>query len=318
MGNTKICTKCNLELSVDEFYVNLNKKNGKRTYTSRCKKCTLLAQKEYSSKDGVKNKIKERHKEYYLRDGIKDKIKQRKKEYYSRNSVKEMVKEKQKEYYLRERENILQKRREYNSRDDVKMKRREYESSELRRENRINKQREYRYRDDVKEKNKQWQKEYYSRNEVREKLLKKRKEYNLRNKENKKKRDKEYRLRDDVKKRRNQNHKERIKTDSLYAFKERLRSNISTAFSRRGQKKFGVRTEEIVGIDFERFKAYIESKFLDGMSWENRNEWHLDHIIPISLAETREDVIRLCHYTNYQPLWAIDNMRKGNKVIISE
>ena len=50
------------------------------------------------------------------------------------------------------------------------------------------------------------------------------------------------------------------------------------------------------------------------MSWENMGKWHIDHIIPLSTAITEEDVIRLCHYTNLQPLWAEDNLKKSNKL----
>jgi hypothetical protein len=49
------------------------------------------------------------------------------------------------------------------------------------------------------------------------------------------------------------------------------------------------------------------------MSWENHGKWHLDHIKPISLAENEEDVYILNNYTNFQPLWAFDNLSKGNK-----
>jgi hypothetical protein len=52
---------------------------------------------------------------------------------------------------------------------------------------------------------------------------------------------------------------------------------------------------------------------VEEMSWENQGEWHLDHIMPISLAKTEEEVIKLNHYTNFQPLWAEDNVRKSNK-----
>ena len=50
------------------------------------------------------------------------------------------------------------------------------------------------------------------------------------------------------------------------------------------------------------------------MTWENQGEWHFDHIIPISSAQTEEEVIKLNHYTNFQPLWAEDNLRKSNKI----
>lgn len=74
-------------------------------------------------------------------------------------------------------------------------------------------------------------------------------------------------------------------------------------------------TMEIIGCDFETFKAHIESKFKEGMSWENRSEWHIDHHIPLSSAKTKEEVIKLGHYTNLNPLWSIDNLKKGSKVV---
>lgn len=51
------------------------------------------------------------------------------------------------------------------------------------------------------------------------------------------------------------------------------------------------------------------------MNWENYGEWHLDHIIPISYAKTIEDIYKLNHYTNLQPLWASENLSKGNRYI---
>ena len=50
------------------------------------------------------------------------------------------------------------------------------------------------------------------------------------------------------------------------------------------------------------------------MNWENRNLWHVDHIIPLSSAKTEEELVKLCHYTNLQPLWAEDNLKKSNKI----
>ncbi len=50
------------------------------------------------------------------------------------------------------------------------------------------------------------------------------------------------------------------------------------------------------------------------MSWDNRHKWHIDHIYPISLAKTKEETIKLNSYKNLQPLWAKDNLSKGNKL----
>jgi hypothetical protein len=71
----------------------------------------------------------------------------------------------------------------------------------------------------------------------------------------------------------------------------------------------------MLGCSYEDFKLHIEAQFVSGMSWENRSEWHLDHIIPVSSAINEDDLIRLNHYTNFQPLWAVDNLKKSNKLI---
>jgi hypothetical protein len=52
------------------------------------------------------------------------------------------------------------------------------------------------------------------------------------------------------------------------------------------------------------------------MSWENHGEWHIDHIRPcasFSDLTQLEQQKQCCHYTNLQPLWAIDNILKSDK-----
>jgi len=53
------------------------------------------------------------------------------------------------------------------------------------------------------------------------------------------------------------------------------------------------------------------------MNWKNHGKfgWHIDHIIPLSSAKTDEEVFKLCHYKNLQPLWAFENLSKGDKII---
>lgn len=74
---------------------------------------------------------------------------------------------------------------------------------------------------------------------------------------------------------------------------------------------------ETLGCSPEFLKEYIEKKFVGDMSWENHGlyGWHIDHIIPLSSANTEEEVYKLCHYTNLQPLWAEDNLKKSNKIL---
>lgn len=74
----------------------------------------------------------------------------------------------------------------------------------------------------------------------------------------------------------------------------------------------------MLGCSWEQLRDYIENQFVDGMTWENRNLWHIDHIVPLSSAKTIEELEKLCHYTNLQPLWALDNMSKGAKLVLDK
>lgn len=73
----------------------------------------------------------------------------------------------------------------------------------------------------------------------------------------------------------------------------------------------------MLGCTIEHFKQYIASKFQEGMSWDNwgATGWHLDHIQPMCSVDVKniEELKKVCHYTNFQPLWAKDNLSKGGK-----
>jgi hypothetical protein len=75
---------------------------------------------------------------------------------------------------------------------------------------------------------------------------------------------------------------------------------------------------QLLGCEWLEFIAHIESQFQPGMTWENHGVrgWHFDHIRPLSSFDlTNEDELRKgCHYTNVQPLWAADNIRKAGKI----
>lgn len=100
----------------------------------------------------------------------------------------------------------------------------------------------------------------------------------------------------------------------IYKLKNRLRLCVRNSFKRKGYLKSET-TYKILGDDWSIVKIHFENLFTDGMNWDNMDKWHIDHIIPLRLAETEEDVFRLCHYTNLQPLWAIDNLKKGGKIL---
>jgi len=104
----------------------------------------------------------------------------------------------------------------------------------------------------------------------------------------------------------------KLETDPIFASKQKIRGLIVDAFRRGGLKKSN-KTEEILGCSIDCARHYIESKFLEGMDWLNHGKWHIDHIIPLSNAKTIDDVIVLSHYKNLQPLWAVDNLKKGGR-----
>lgn len=98
-----------------------------------------------------------------------------------------------------------------------------------------------------------------------------------------------------------------------------LRSRISTLIRESGVKK-EVRSTILLGCSIDEFRQHLENQFVGGMSWSNYGKWHIDHIIPCSSFDlTKTEEQKECfHYTNQRPLWAIDNLRKGDRVYISK
>lgn len=107
----------------------------------------------------------------------------------------------------------------------------------------------------------------------------------------------------------NKYRKKKLKTDSLYKLTSNIRVLICNNIKRKGYRKT-TKTTQILGCTFDEFKQHLESQFQDWMNWENHGKyngtkgygWDIDHIIPISTATTEDDIIRLNHYTNLQPL----------------
>lgn len=79
------------------------------------------------------------------------------------------------------------------------------------------------------------------------------------------------------------------------------------------QKSFTARSRfaPILGCTPLELRAYLESKFKEGMSWGNQGQWHIDHVKALASAKNEEELIQLAHYTNLQPLWAKDNLAKA-------
>lgn len=97
----------------------------------------------------------------------------------------------------------------------------------------------------------------------------------------------------------------------------KLSLSIRTALTRSLVKnKSYKQVERYLGCTISQFKKYLEAQFQLGMGWDNYGEWHIDHIIPLSkfnLSNPDSQKIA-CHFSNLQPLWAVDNLKKGNKL----
>ena len=170
------------------------------------------------------------------------------------------------------------------------------------------------YYNENKDKAKECRKEYYKKN--KDKVIEINNNWKYKNKDKVNKYKKTYRDKDQSKSKRNEYIKKRKLIDSLFKLSINVRILIKDSF-KRGQNNFikSNKTEEILGFSIQEFIDYISSKFTEGMTLENHGEWHLDHIIPLAIAKTEEEIIKLNHYTNFQPLWAIDNLKKGAKIL---
>jgi len=163
-------------------------------------------------------------------------------------------------------------------------------------------------------KNKEVFKENYIKN--KDEVSKKSKLYYLKNSEYIRNKSKKYTIdnKDKINVYRNNYNKKRKLIDPLFKLRCNIRSLIGCSIRIKGYSKKS-KTYQILGCTFEDFKVHLEKQFTKGMNWENQGQWHMDHIYPVSLAKDEEELIKLNHYTNFQPLWAIDNLKKGNKII---
>lgn len=196
---------------------------------------------------------KEERKEYSRNYYLKNKIKILAKgsQYHKEN--KNYKKEYYEKYYEKNKEEIDIRNKKYKE-DNVGYDKKYYE---INRENAIEKQ-----------------KSYYGEHRID--AIEKQKIYN---KNNKKKRNEYMKI----------YLKERKEEDPLFNLTSSIRSLIYSSIKNEGYSKES-KTQEILGCSYLELKDYLEGKFLEGMSWENKGEWHIDHIKPTSLAKTEEEI----------------------------
>jgi len=108
--------------------------------------------------------------------------------------------------------------------------------------------------------------------------------------------------------------RKKLKIDPLFRFQKNIRRRVLAAF--KNSYKIGT-TKNLIGCSWEELRNHLEKQFEQGMNWQNYGKWHIDHIIPLSLFDLskEEEVKKAIHFSNLQPLWAADNLSKGNRII---
>lgn len=96
---------------------------------------------------------------------------------------------------------------------------------------------------------------------------------------------------------------------TIFYLKNRLRDWVKINGERKNSE-----IGNYVGCTKAFFKQHIENQFKPGMTWDNHGKWELDHIIPISSAKSMEEAYKLTYYTNFQPLWKLENRTKRDKI----
>lgn len=229
--------------------------------------------------------------------------------YKNRNSrdgyateCKECVKKRSKEWYKNNRKRVLAKCYEY--RNSHKKQIEEYRGKIENKERARARKQTIHY----KEYAKAYRQRYRERPEVKvkEKAYKQSEKY--------KTYCREYRKRMGVKARGKILYEEKMRNDPVYALKVRTRNLIKESIRKGGYEK-GSKTQAIVGCSFENLWRHLLATWEKnyGKPWDGE-PYHIDHITPLAIAKSEEDIIRLCYYTNLQMLTPGDNLKKGKRL----
>lgn len=294
---TKICNKCGIEKNIDEFQF----RRDTNSYRHACKECINKQKKVlYDKKHEEERKRSALNKKIIPKTiicnkcGVEKPIANfdfRKDTGRYRNTCKECRKKITNEYYLLHKDELNEKHKEYGKKYRLENK------EELSR-----KGKEYyqQNKDKIRIRHKRNNAKRYL--EKREKILQYSKEYKKTHK---------YQIRVRI----NAYEKTRKERDPLFKLVKQVRTLINGSFSNKGYKK-NTKTEKILGCNISYFLTYLLEtyKLNYGTEWDGKEEVHIDHIIPLATANSEEEILKLCHYTNLQLLKAKDNLEKNDKL----
>ena len=274
----KRCNKCKTVKPLVEFSKDNKSKDG---YQSKCKSCN----KKYHEDNRLT--ILEKKRNRYQQN--KDKILSSQKKYYQENkdkisdrnkkyreSNKEKIKERKRKYYQNNKEKITKRNKKWN--EDNREKVLQYSKERYYTNKDIILENQKKYKESNKEKIKETKRKYYHNN--KEKINSYKREWS------KKRRDK----------------------NDVYKYHRNISSLIRISYKRKSLSK-KTKTANILGCS----SNWFFNDWLEGMYQPPKT--HLDHIVPVSLANNEAEVIALNHYSNFQLLDAFDNMSKGNDYV---
>jgi hypothetical protein len=201
---------------------------------------------------------------------------------------------------LRTQCNICRSLKRKNDRAKNPKKWRDYENKYRKANPEAKKAKDKRYRDKHKEQAKTYFKSYYEKNSE---IIKERtKKYQMENIEAHREYKKVY-------------QKRRRDEDPIFRIIGNIRHRLNEFLKYEGMKK-NSKISQYLGCDKEYLRKYIESQFKPGMTWDNYgSEWHVDHKMPLKTENvTEEQIYERNYYTNLQPMWGSDNIKKSNKL----
>lgn len=203
------------------------------------------------------------------------------------------------EYYLKNKERFRVWARAYRIKNKEKMQDYRIQYEKENKEQIAARKREYFQKN--KEQKSAYRKEYRAKN--RKKVNDTQRAYRSANKSRLRERDRKYAV-------------DRYHTNIQARLGNLVRARIKDALG--DKRKVGSAVRDL-GCTVNELKFYLDGKLKDGMTWENYgyHGWHIDHIMPLAYFDLsdREQFLRAVHYTNLQPMWAKDNLRKGKKLL---
>lgn len=201
---------------------------------------------------------------------------------------------------LRKTPKAKQKVREYNARPEVKARNKRYQATDKARRLKKKRQGTAKYKQKAMEYDQNRRASgYYEQPHIKQK------------------RD-EYFSKPEIVNLRNQRKSNQRKIDPGFRLKCNISTSIWQSLKRNKSSKSSCIWEKLVGYTLKELKGHLEKLFLNGMTWANYGEWHIDHVVPVvafDFSNPFQSSFKECWaLSNLQPLWAVDNKKKGAKI----